>query len=336
MIHEDNRTLVPPMIPWKKVMDVVEELEFTGVPRHIARQFLKVFATSGSSSISQIFHTLHFLGFAEGEDHQSTKHLRDFVQEKGARKARLEELLRTCYDPVMDEIGNLSTTTHKKIEEAFSRHYHIENDMRRKAISFFVHMARAAEIPLSPHVRTADNPHFRRGSSQIVKQERANRIPQQMPVYDIMQSDVAAKGSTSACLQETKRKTKTITFRAGGGLTFSYQATFSHMDEQDRIELFALIDCFRRFEQRAEQSQGNFHEETLITTFQNGAFVTASYAMDLLELDEQDRVELFALIDCFRRLEHTQGNIQRTVKENTYDDAESSEIPIVSLSSLVS
>ena len=303
-----------PGVPWKNVWSIVLRLVVTGVPLTITREFLKDFATSGSSSVAQLFFALQFVLLID-ESHRPTTYLERLVQETEDQQFVLREIFNLCYTPLLSDLGDLFIIDHEQLEEAFQRHYQVENDVRRKAISFFVHMSQAAGISLSPLIRTANNPLFgRRIAPQPAPLEEINLHPQS-PVEHVPMYRSERTSSAFVCCDQAKKKTKTITFPKGGGITFSYTVVIASLKKQDRMLMLDLIDCFRRIEQRGELTQENFQEEEIKISFSQGEFVTVSYSIDLLEIDEQDRLLLFDLIDRFHPLEQKAMCTQEDAQE---------------------
>lgn len=325
MTKDVKRTSLP-LIPWRNLWNIVLRLIVTGIPLTITREFLRDYATSGSSSVAQLFSSLQFVLLIEGESHKPTTYLERLVQETEDQQSILREIFNLCYAPLLSDLGDLSTILHEQLEEAFQHHYQVENDVRRKAISFFIHMARAAGIPLSPFIRTANNPLFGRGTAPQTAQLKEINLDSQESIEHVAMYRSEGTSSAFVSCDQTKKKTKTIAFRTGGGITFSYTAVIASLKKQDRMLMLNLIDCFRRIEQRGELTQEGFQEEEITISFGQGEFVAVSYCIDLLEIDEQDRVLLFDLIDRFHPLEQkdmgTQGDSQELrVDGHTYTRA---------------
>jgi len=244
---ETSRSNLPAYVPFQTFLNFLGKLE-QGVPHRIDRSFLNRYYSGAMGS--QLITSLRFLGLVEGDDNRTTAALERLVQEQAARKQLLAELLHERYQPVFTDVGDLAKATHSQLEQAFKQIYNVEGDTRRKAISFFVHMAQHAEIPLSAYIRTTNNPGSSRTATRTVSKKTKAR---QNGTRTTKQRGATTKtrdvNIPSAHTANANSKTKTVTLHSGGMVTLTYSVDLFDVDEQDRQFLFGLIDQLRDYEQ---------------------------------------------------------------------------------------
>lgn len=164
--------------------------------------------------------SLRFLELVEGEDNRTTEELRRLVHAQGTRKQALAELFYERYYPVLAQVGALAACTHSQLAQAFTHLYNLQGSTLRKALSFFTHLAREGEIPLSEFIRTARNP----GSKQRAQQ---------------------SKSTTGSFLAR---------FRNGGYALLICTGDPFRLEPGERSFLFSLVDLFRDYEQEGSAS----------------------------------------------------------------------------------
>lgn len=110
----------------------------------------------------------------------------------------------------------------------------------RKAVTFFLHAARDADMPLSPHFRppVATTP---------VRARRASK------------PRVAAQETPSMSTNAPAAESHTITLRSGGMVTISCTTTFLALSKDDRDFLFGLVDSLRDYEMRSGTPKDGEH-----------------------------------------------------------------------------
>ncbi len=244
---ETGRSNFPAYVPFQTFLNFLGKLG-QGVPHRIDRSFLNRYYSGAMGS--QLITSLRFLGLVEGDDNRTTAALERLVNEEAGRKQLLAELLHERYQPVFMDVGDLAKATHSQLEQAFKQIYNVEGDTRRKAISFFVHLAQHTEVPLSAYIRTTSNP----GSNRMVTRTASKKAKaRQNGVSTTKQRGATTKTKDvnipSAHTVNATSKTKTITFQSGGSVTLTYSVDLFDMEEDDRQFLLGLIDQLRAYEQ---------------------------------------------------------------------------------------
>lgn len=263
---ETGKANLPAYVPFQTFLNFLGKLE-QGVPHRIDRSFLNRYYSGAMGS--QLITSLRFLGLVEGEDNRTTAALERLVQEQASRKQLIAQLHHERYQPIFSNVGDLAKATHLQLEQAFKQIYSVEGDTRRKAISFFVHMAQYADIPLSAYIRTSKNPGSSRAASRTTSKKAKPRQNGTNKQQTATTTRPKTANTSSTQNGNTNSKTKTITFQSGGNVTLSYSVDLFEMEESDRQFLLGLIDQLREYEQGASsedyedeyEAEEDFEEE---------------------------------------------------------------------------
>jgi len=157
---ESKAPTAPPYISFKTLTNLLERLEQTHLPPRIDRSYLD--GMSGGYQ-TQVIAALRWLDLI-GENGEARPVLVALATTSGQRPQMIGELLHSRY-PSVFAISN-SHGTQGQLEEEF-RKFGVSGSTLRKAIAFFLHAARYAEIPVSAHfkippARNGDRPPARR------------------------------------------------------------------------------------------------------------------------------------------------------------------------------
>lgn len=160
MATEDNKTATAPYISFRTFLTLLDRLESGGIPQHIDRHYWGSFLAGGVGQQAMV--ALRFLGLITPETNEPTPALERLVP-SAERKAALAEMLRERYSAVWENGVDPARTTPGHLDGAFGKLYNVEGETRRKAVTFFVHAAKFAELPLSSQITAKSRQ--RRGSS---------------------------------------------------------------------------------------------------------------------------------------------------------------------------
>jgi hypothetical protein len=138
-----ERVPAPPYISFRTLLNLVERMADEGIPRRIDRSYLS--GLSGGYQ-TQVMAALRSLGLMADEG-VVTDRLIDLVRRPADRKFLFGNILRERY-PEAVRLGE-SNATQAELEEAF-RPSGIGGATLRKAVTFYLHAADFAGIPLSP------------------------------------------------------------------------------------------------------------------------------------------------------------------------------------------
>jgi len=235
MPRDNSKSLsTPPYISFRTFKNFLMKFE-QDTPSHIDRSYLNK-SYSGATG-SQLLTTLRFLGLIEGESNRVTAELYRLAEEKDAQKEVFRQLLYDHYASVFVGIGDLSKATHGELERVFTQLFGVDSDTRRKAISFFIHAAQEAEIPISKYIRTSTNPIPRRAAfkstSRRAQQRNVPSLEDYTTIQKLVGEDIPSFQAGSA---------KTITLRKRESLILIYTDDVVNMDRKDRTFFFHLVD----------------------------------------------------------------------------------------------
>ncbi len=145
----EKRPATPPNMSGVTLYNFVDTHRKT-LPNRIDRTLMKSVAGGDQA---RIISALQFLKLIkeDGKPRAGFEHLRDAKTEDEV-KAAWADVLREAYSDVFNAL-DLSSATQGQLEETFKDAYKIQGDTVRKAITFFLHLARSAGIPLSSYFK---------------------------------------------------------------------------------------------------------------------------------------------------------------------------------------
>ena len=139
---------LPPYLPYRTFANFIEGLR-VGIPARIDRSVMQ--SLSGANQ-SWLLGALRYLNLIN-DSNAPTDGLRRLVEAEGAdRKARLQEIARSAYPALFREGFHLQTATPKQLDEVFGS-MGPQGDTVRRCVTFFVALAKDAELAVSPHIR---------------------------------------------------------------------------------------------------------------------------------------------------------------------------------------
>jgi hypothetical protein len=157
----------PPYISFKTLTNLLERLQQTHLPRRIDRSYLD--GMSGGYQ-TQVIAALRWLDLI-GEKGEVTPVLAQLATSPESRPQIIAELLRARYLSVFALSD--ANATQGQLEEAF-RDFGVSGSTLRRAVAFFLHAARYAEIPVSPHFKTPSAPPAT-GKPSVRKAKRSGK-----------------------------------------------------------------------------------------------------------------------------------------------------------------
>jgi len=141
-----NEPFIPPYISFSQLENMLERLRQEGMPSRIDRSYL---ASWSGSAQSQFLKAARALGLLE-DSGAPTELLKQLVNAPDDRPALIGRMLQRHYPEVFALEPN---ATQAQLEEVFRDYVGISGSTTRKAIVFFLHAARFADVKLSPHFR---------------------------------------------------------------------------------------------------------------------------------------------------------------------------------------
>jgi hypothetical protein len=149
-----NETGSAPYISFRTFFNFLDGLQ-NGLPSRIDRSYWGS-KLSGASGY-QVVSTLAFLGLIDSENRPTPK-LEQLANDPGKRPAILREIILRVYASAIHGL-DLQRATRSMVSERFGRAYGLTGSALKKSVSFFLHAATFATIPLAQHmgVRKAKN-----------------------------------------------------------------------------------------------------------------------------------------------------------------------------------
>lgn len=164
--------------------------------------------------------------------------LPDLVQFKEAdpeaRKSILRDQIEVFYDRVL-EVSS-ANGTHQNLKEVFSEAYGVTGDTQRKAITFFLHAAREAGIPLSDHFPKtragSGSPGTPKSSKKSAPRKRSNGVKLDTPDHQPPPS---------------RGQTHTIRLASGGSVTLTIDVDMFEIGDEDMAFTLGLVTSLREY-----------------------------------------------------------------------------------------
>jgi hypothetical protein len=183
MVSDTARKRLPPYVSYRTFQNFLERLE-QGIPSRLDRSYWGE-TLSGSTGV-HLMAALRFLGLIDA-NYTPTARLRRLVSTKGELKAELlKEMTYEAYDFLLRGSFDLQTATYAQLQEVFYDRFQSTSDVNRKCIKFFVALATAAGIPLSPFIAKRFRSSYpTSGTKTVIKRisAKSNRnltVPQQL------------------------------------------------------------------------------------------------------------------------------------------------------------
>lgn len=245
MSSEDSKTLAPPFISFRTFINLLDRLESGGIPQRLDRGYWGVFLAGGVGQ--QLMHALRFLGLIDGANGEPTPLLESLVPRE-QRKPALAALLRDRYAPVFDG-ADLSRTALHHMDEVFRKEYKLAAETQRKAVTFFVHAAQHADIPLSSWItsKLRQPTAAPKGGGRATARRRPSNAAAPSPT--VAEPSPPATVPVANPTPQT-RVTKTIRSQSGADVTLTISVDWFEVDAEERQALLDLIDQLRTYEQQ--------------------------------------------------------------------------------------
>lgn len=148
MAQEEKAQKTPPYMSFRIMSNFIDWMREVGVPTLIDRSFWgqRLSGSSGTYLVS----ALRFLDLLDPED-RPTNALEEIVADKEKGKALLRERLLAAYRPALQGL-TLERASFGELQTSFEKEFGLKADTLRKAVTFFVHGAEHAQIPLSKFI----------------------------------------------------------------------------------------------------------------------------------------------------------------------------------------
>jgi len=149
MVKDKVRKRLPPYVSYRTFQNFLEGLQ-QGIPARIDRSYWGD-RLSGSTGI-QLMSALRFLGLIDANN-VPTSQLKLLAATKGSQKTEiLRQVTTEAFSFLTEGSFELQNSTYAQLQEAFHNTFELTDGVSRKCVKFFVEMASAAGIPLSPFI----------------------------------------------------------------------------------------------------------------------------------------------------------------------------------------
>jgi len=136
-------TFVPPYIAFAQLLNVLDRMKNEGVPARVDRSYLGSWSGAAQGQFLKAARSLELLD----EHGRPTETLKTLVGEPDRRPTIIGNLLHAKYP---EAVGLGVDATQAQLDEVFRNYDGISGSTTRKAITFYLHAAKFAQIATSP------------------------------------------------------------------------------------------------------------------------------------------------------------------------------------------
>jgi hypothetical protein len=213
-----------PYLPLKTFLSALDALR-EGVPKRVDRA---IWRSQSGAVQAQIMVAFRFFGLLDDADVPTLPLLEKLTKaDEAERKKLLKPLVETKYQPIIAH--DLTKMTPGMLNEEMEQ-FGVSGDTLRKAVTFFLQIAKYLDLPLSPYLKdkTRTSPRARR----VLRAQNAGTAPNGTPAAP----PPAVAGSTTS-----------VSLRGGGTVTMNVTADVWTMPPEDRAFVLALVDKIQEY-----------------------------------------------------------------------------------------
>lgn len=141
--EQEAAQFVPPYISFAQLVNVLDRMKNEGVPARVDRSYLGSWSGAAQGQFLKAARSLELLD----EHGRPTETLKRLVSEPDERPAIVASILRAKYPEAL-ALGQ--DATQAQLDEVFRNYDGISGSTTRKAITFYLHAAKFAQMPTSP------------------------------------------------------------------------------------------------------------------------------------------------------------------------------------------
>lgn len=227
-----------PYLPFLTFKAAIESLE-QGVPKNIDRT---IWRNQSGVVQTQILMAFRFFCLVDAND-RPTDLLHEVVDRKDDRPALFTKLLNEAYRALLDH--DITKMTPKMLDDEMER-YNVTGETKRKAVTFFLKMAKFGGFPMHPLL-----------SSQVRNTSPRKKRPNKLAMAPGSHI-VATPNSTDSGI--TAKNTREIQLNSGGTVALSLSYDPFALSEDDRKFVFELVDKLRAYAEANPPSEENEEE----------------------------------------------------------------------------
>jgi hypothetical protein len=242
MTDQEAQRNVPPYAPWRTFETYLDGLKSFGShgPNVIDRDTMRTFSGAMQSALMSALRSLRLMD-DKGVPKARLKAIVHASPEE--RKALYKDIIATEY-PFLSDI-NLMGATPRQLEAAFET-TGASGDTVRKAMAFFVNLAKAGDVTMSP---VLEKVRRRQRASNGARTRKPLRAVSMNPA-DFVDDDDEASDDPGSGTSSTAMKTIALP-KAAGSITLSGDINIFNLVGEERALVFALIDKMNEFEAKA-------------------------------------------------------------------------------------
>ena len=238
-VRED--AIAPPYVSFNTFRTLLNWLRSEGVPLQFDRSFWQ--AKFSGSTGTQLVAALRFLGLIQGD--RPLEDMESLVEASpDERRFIIAVLLKDSYVAVpFDELERATPAMVK----GWFRAYPIDGHTMRKAVSFFVNAAKAAELPMSNAVRKmakSKRPSPSGGSSMRDKTTAGEHTTDER--HKTLSGERPGRHGGRRSVQGSQT---TVHLASGGTVGVDLDVDLFHLSEGDREFVLRLIDLTKSYQE---------------------------------------------------------------------------------------
>lgn len=226
----------PPYMSFQTFWKFIEDLSARPLPPRIDRSIM---ASKSGTDQANLMGALTAFRLIQPENMVVENALRELTDsDEGKRLERLAALIREFYPEPM--AVSEQNGTEGQLNEAFKGSYGLDAvETRRKAVTFFLHGARTAGLPLSPHFPATRSGSGSPGASRPKKATKRKVTP---PA-----EDTPAAGAAAPTPKTTQGSTYTVSLASGGEVSVVVEVDLFGMTTEDRTFVIELVDKLKGY-----------------------------------------------------------------------------------------
>lgn len=249
MSENSQSTFKPPYMAFQTFWNFIGDLSAHTLPPQIDRSMM---ASKSGTDQANLINTLKAFGLIDDE-HRVLPGLTTLTDaDTDARPALLADIVRRNYAAALEVADNNGTAS--QLEQCFRESYAVAGaDTLRKSITFFLHAARVAGIPLSPHFKQT------RAGSGAPGQPR-KRAARPKPRNGISDPELAP--ATDPAIRDAYRLD--VRLRTGGTMTLTVNVNPISLRGEDRTFFYDIVDKMTDYEYTDVPGQKGDSEEGVL------------------------------------------------------------------------
>lgn len=232
---ETEAILAPPYGGFRTLLNFLDKVADAPPPR-IDRTYIK---NLDGTQQAQLLSALRTFGLI-GEQGEVTPQLLLLAQDRTSRPGGIAALLQTHYDWALPL--NERNATHGQLEEAF-RKFGIGGATLRKAITFYMHAAKYAQIELSPNFKSVRTQASTSGTKKTSKRTPRGRKAEQV---------IHGNGQPTA-----KGSARTVMLPSGETVSLTVTRDVLALPTDERNWVLEVVSKFDEFEQAHPGENGS-------------------------------------------------------------------------------